>query len=117
MTTVRCTNHRSEAVQYVTTHGRDIVTSTRPLWIKYKAHAIEIPPSEYPPHVRALKPVQVFVNEKGVTMYIYSVYWNVTGIYIRYDPAFDPPSTLPPDSVETRYERLAPDLYWFSRPR
>lgn len=85
--------------------------------MKYKARGAEIPPPEWPPDIRALQPAQVFVTPKGVMMYIYSVPWNLTGIYIRHDPSFEPPATVPHDSDETRYERIAPDVYWFSRPR
>lgn len=112
-----CTNHQSEAVQYTTAHARSIVNSTRPLWIKYTALHAEVPESEYTPDIRALKPTLVVAGNEGVWMYIYSVYWNVTGIFVRYDPRFPTPSTVAPDTVQTTYERLGPDVYWFSRPR
>jgi len=112
-----CTNHQSEAVQYATAHARSIVSSTRPLWIKYTALHEEVPESEYTPDIRALKPTRVVAGTQGVWVYIYSVYWNVTGIFVRYEPAFPTPSTAPPDTDQMTYQRLGRDVYWFSRPR
>jgi hypothetical protein len=112
-----CTNHRSAAMQYATAHASSILNSTRPLWIKYTALHAEVPESEYTPDIRALKPTRVVAGNQGVWMYIYSVYWNVTGIFVRYDPAFPTPSTKPPDSVQMTYVRLGRDVYWFSMPR
>ena len=115
--TAGCTNHRSDAVHYASAHAGTIVSSTRPLWIKYAALHAEVPESEYTPDIRALKPARVLAGKEGVWVYIYSVYWNVTGIFVRYDPAFPTPSTAPPDTVQTTYERVGPDVYWFSTPR
>ena len=112
-----CTNHKSEAVQYATGHAGSLVHSTRPLWVKYTALPSDIPESEYTPDIRALKPSKVVAGRQGMWIYIYSVYWNLTGIFVRYDPAFPTPGAKPPDSEQTTYERLGPDVYWFSTPR
>ena len=112
-----CTNEQSAAMQYATAHAPSLVDSTRPLWIKYTALRAEVPESEYTPDIRALKPNRVVTGREGGWMYLYSVYWNVTGIFVRYDPAFPTPSTAPPDSVQMTYVRLGRDVYWFSIPR
>jgi hypothetical protein len=104
-------------MQYATAHASSIVNSTRPLWIKYTTLHADVPESEYTPDIRALNPNLVVAGQQGVWMYIYSVYWNVTGIFVRYDPAFPTPSSAPPDSVQMTYVRLGRDVYWFSMPR
>ena len=114
-----CTGRRSEAVEYATAHAGDLVTSTRALWSRYRALPTrDIPPSEYPATVRALDPALVVASKTGLMLYIYSDYAHVSGVFIRHDPTFVPPSGIvPPDSDDWRYERLAPDVYWSSRPR
>lgn len=117
MLAAACTNHKSAAMQYATAHAGGIVNSTRPLWVKYTALHADVLESEYTPDIRELNPKRVVVGHGGVWMYIYSVYWNVTGIFVRYDPAFPTPSTAPSDSDQMTYVRLGRDVYWFSKPR
>ena len=115
-----CTDRRSAAVEYATRHSDELVTSTRAGWTKYKALADrDMPPSEYPPTVRALHPTKVLASEHGLTIFVYTAYAHVTGVFIRHDPTFVAPGQAPPtpDSDDLRYERLAPDVYWVSRPR
>lgn len=112
-----CANRQAEVIKYATAHAGRIVATTRPLWIKYNNIAVEIPESEYTPDIRALRPSRVVAGRGGVFLYVYSVYSKVTGIFVRYDPAFPTPATTPPDSVEMTYLRLGPDVYWFSMPR
>jgi hypothetical protein len=65
-----------------------------------------------------LDPRLVVALKTGLMLYIYSDYAHVTGVFIRHDPTLVPPGIVPPpDSDDWRYERLAPDVYWFSRPR
>lgn len=115
-----CTDRRAAVVEYATRHAGELVSSTRPVWIQYKALPDrDIPPSEVPATVRALEPAQVVATEHGIVVHVYTTYGSVTGLFIRHDPAFDPPGQTPraPDSDDLRHERLAPDVYWFSRPR
>lgn len=115
-----CADRRPAVVDYATRHADELVTATRAGWARHKALAdSDIPPSEYPAAVLALHPAKVTASEHGVTMFIYTSYGNVTGVFIRHDPTFEPPGQRPPvpDSDEMRYERLARDVYWFSRPR
>jgi len=115
-----CTDRRSTAIAYATKHSEELVTSTRAVWAKYNALPDrDMPPSEYPATVRALHPRQVLASEHGLTIFIHTAYAHVTGVFIRHDPMFEPPGQAPPppDSDDWHYERLAPDVYWFSRPR
>lgn len=113
-----CSDNRSEPVRYAAAHARSIATSARPLWIRYaRQERWEIPQSEYTADMRALKPDQVFRTPEGVWMFIYTVPHYRTGIFVRFDPAFPTPETLPPDSVETKFQRLGHEVFWFATPR
>lgn len=113
-----CNDNRAEPVRYAAQHARSIVSSTRPLWIRYaQQERWEIPPSEYTADMRALRPDQVFRTPEGVWMRIDTVPHYRTGVFVRFDPAFPTPGTLPPDSVETKFQRLGQEVFWFATPR
>jgi hypothetical protein len=112
-----CWRGGSEPRAYAAGHAADIVASTRPLWTAHRKSGQEVPPSEWPAHVRALEPSRVVVSSNGLYLYVRTSYTAVTGVFVRHEPTFEPPGKAAPDSDDHSYERLAPDVYWFSMPR
>jgi hypothetical protein len=103
--------------QYAQTHAATLAVDARPLWVKYQKLAADVPATEYTQDMRALKPDRVSTSDAGMWLYINTRYPYVTGVFIRYDPAFPTPASAPPDSVVMTYEHLAGEVFWFSMPR
>ena len=112
-----CANHKAAAIQYAAAHASSLVTTTRPLWTTSRATGKEITESKYTADIRALHPNGVVAGPQGMWIYVYSSYANVTGIFVRYDPAFPTPPPAQHDPVDMGFVRLATDVYWFSVPR
>jgi hypothetical protein len=114
-----CNGKRDEAVRYATEHAASLAASARPLWVKYTARGgrAEIPEAQYTPEMRGRGSNRVVASPEGVWISVYTVQWNVTGVFVRYDPAFPTPEKTPPDSEETLFQPLGHDVYWYTTPR
>jgi hypothetical protein len=112
---VSCSPRNEEKIRYAREHAAELVASTRSLWMKYRERT-EIPEAEIPQAVRALEPAQGFRAEHGIVIYVDTNYANITGVFVRFDPSFQPPPNKP-DSSDAGYERIADDVYWMVIPR
>jgi hypothetical protein len=111
---VGCTDHgRSDAEKHAIPHARTLVAATRHLRLRHsKQPYAEVPTSEYPPSVRALKPVRIWTNTHGVFIETYSVFVATAGVFVRHDPAFAPPRY----GGEPFFEPVAEKIFWYEAP-
>lgn len=67
-----------------------------------------IPEQEWPASFRAFAPKGVLVSPQGVHITTYEFFVATAGLFIRLDPAYEPPPHGDPG-----FTPIAPDLYWF----
>jgi hypothetical protein len=111
---IGCSERAAPVKAQATAHAAELLSSSKGVWQTHRRG--EVPESAWPASVRALAPSRVVAADEGIYVYVYSRYEDVTGIFLRCDPSFAPPP-VKPDSDDMGYERLANDVYFFSRPR
>jgi hypothetical protein len=109
---VACDHGRSEVVAVAKPQAAFLVAETHSLWLEYREQiAREVPASRYPPAVRALHPKHVSASKEGVYVETYTRYVESAGIFIRHDPAYEPPRSGDPG-----FELVAENVYWYFAP-
>jgi hypothetical protein len=90
----------------------ELVNETRELWAQYRTETSrEIPVAAYPASIRQLQPKRVWASPQGVYVETYSFFVESAGIFVRHDPAYEPPISGDPG-----FEPLSSDVYWFYAP-
>jgi hypothetical protein len=113
-----CGNRKAEVKSYATANAAQLVESSRTLWQQSKPPASRtLSPADLPPPFKPLGASLVASSEHGLQVFIMTSPIYITGIFIRFDRTYTPPGPTPPDTDLMGFEELAPDVYWFSRPR
>jgi hypothetical protein len=90
----------------------ELASDALQIWVSHRSIArTRVPPSEYPPSVKALHPKGVYGSPEGLYITTYAFFVEESGIFVRFDPSFDPPETGDPG-----FAQLAPNIYWFDAP-
>lgn len=95
------------APEVVVRHRAQSIADARALQRRF-SHYDRVPQREWPASFRAFDPKRVSVAPHGVYVTTYEFFVAAGGLYIRLNPAYEPPARGDPG-----FTPLAPDLYWY----